>query len=904
MWVRKLGYSSIFFLAAAQVVLVPVEARAQPQQLERVEITGSAIRRIDAETAVPVTVLKADDLRKEGITTVEEVLSRITASQSQFTTVASVGGQTGGASFADLRGLGQNKTLILLNGRRLANSAVSAAGNSSAPDLNAIPFAALLRVEVLRDGASALYGTDAIGGVINFITRRDYSGATISAGIDDPQHPGGKRYNGNLLLGRGDLERDGFNVFGVIDYQKQDRISGSQRPFVDRAPKTSPTTFPGQYNQGGNVENPSFPGCNAPSGIPLPAANGDKTCGYLYAREVNQNPENSRTSLYLNGSLKVAGDSRVNLEYFVTRFINDSIISGVPYGALAVNPGTPYYPGNGVTPLPTAFTLDPAYDAGRPGSLPGAVRVRWRDELSGGRDDRDSVTQQRFVGSFAGSLAGWDYQTGLSANQNKLSHDLVGGYTNNAVITPDILNGIINPFSTTQPAAGAQAIADAAALGTLYTAKGEVYQVDAKASRDLADFFKAGRPAAIAIGGEVRHEKYDNIATPFSALVVASTGFDPGINVVGERNVVAAFAELNVPVFSQLELTAAIRHDRYSDFGNTTNPKLSFRYQPAREVLLRGSYSTGFRAPALFELRSPQSFTNSPDNLNDPVRCPNGTPIAGVSRSDNCAVQFLVLNGGNPNLQPEKSRNITAGLLFEPSVNVKLGVDLFWIKLRQSIGTLQDTTVFGDPAKYASLFHRAPDGSLSTDGSQCPGANCGYVSLTNFNLGQINTSGADMTGSYRITTRSAGTFNLDASATYVRQYDYQLEPGGPFFNNVGVYGSGVGTGAGGVVFRWQTTVAANWTRGPYGVGIVNHYKPGYEDQNANGEGHRVASYTVFDLYGTWQPQKSVQLVAGIRNLFDRDPPFSNQTGTFQVGYDPRYADPTGRTYYVRGTYSF
>ena len=438
-----------------------------------------------------------------------------------------------------------------------------------------------------------------------------FSGAAFSAGIDDPQHPGGKRYNGNFSFGTGDFEKDRFNLFGVIDYQKQDRISGSQRPFVDRLPKTSPTTFPGQYNQGGNVENPSFPGCNTPSGIPLSAGNGDKSCGYLYAREVNQIPDNSRTSLYLNGSFKVAGDTRLNVEYFVTRLINDSLISGVPYGALAVNPGTPYYPGNGITPLPTSFTLDPAYDAGRPGSLPGAVRVRWRDELSGGREDQDRVTQQRLVGSLEGSLAGWDYQTGLSANENHLSHNLVGGYTNNAVITPDILNGIINPFSTSQTAAGAQAIAGAAALGTLYNARGQVYQADGKASRDLGDFFKAGRPAAVAVGAEIRHERYDNIATPFAALVVSSTGFDPAINVVGERNVVAAFTELNVPIFSQLDVTAALRHDRYNDFGSTTNPKASFRYQPIRELLFRGSYSTGFRAPALFELRSPQTYTNS-----------------------------------------------------------------------------------------------------------------------------------------------------------------------------------------------------------------------------------------------------------------------------------------------------
>ena len=880
-------------------------ARAQQdQQLERVEITGSAIKRIDAETAVPVTVLRMDDLRKEGISSVEQVLSKITASQSQFTTVASVGGQTGAASFADIRGLGQNKTLILLNGRRIANSAVSGAGNSSAPDLNAIPFAALQRVEVLRDGASALYGTDAIGGVINFITRREFTGGVVTAGTERPQHGAGKQYDSSLTFGTGNYETDRFNLFGVIGYQKQDRIAGSDRTFAARSLKTSPTTFPGQYNQGGNVENPLFPGCNSPSGIPLSAGGGDKSCGQLYARSVDQTPDTERASAYLNGSAKLATDTRLNVEYFISRLRSDSLISGVPYGALAVNPGTPYYPGDGITPLPTSFTLDPAYDSGRPGALPGAIRLRWRDQLSGGREDQDVVTQQRLVSAIDGTAAGWDYQGGLSYNENHLDHNLVGGYTDGTLVTSDILNGIINPFSLSQTAAGAQAIANAAARGTLYTARGQVYQADGKASRELGDYLNAGRPVAIAVGAEIRHEKYGNIATPFAASVVSSTGFSPDINVSGQRSIAAAYTELNVPVFAQLDLTGSVRYDHYSDFGSTTNPKASFRYQPMQQLLFRGSYSTGFRAPALFELHSPQTYGNAADNLNDPVRCPGGNPIAGVSRSDNCGVQFLVLTGGNAALQPEKSKNVTAGVLFEPTHDAKLGADFFWIKLRQSIGTLQDTTVFDNPTKYAGLFHRAPDGSLATDGSQCPGPSCGYVSLTDLNLGDINTSGVDLTGSYRLRTASAGTFNVDASATYIRRYDYQLEPNGQFFSNDGYYGSGVGTGAGGVIFRWQTALSLDWTQGPFGLGIVNRYKTGYVDQNAGNEGHHVASYTIFDVYGSWRPSAASQLIVGVRNLLDREPPYSNQTGTFQVGYDPRYADPSLRSFYVRGTYTF
>jgi iron complex outermembrane receptor protein len=153
-------------------------ALAQQASLERVEITGSAVRRVDAETALPVTVLKVDELRQQGFTTVEDIVNTLSGNQTLATTSQAVGAITGGSTFANLRGLGSNKTLVLLNGRRIANAATGGGGgDSSAPDLNTIPLAAIDRIEVLRDGASSLYGTDAIGGVINFITKKDFQGA-------------------------------------------------------------------------------------------------------------------------------------------------------------------------------------------------------------------------------------------------------------------------------------------------------------------------------------------------------------------------------------------------------------------------------------------------------------------------------------------------------------------------------------------------------------------------------------------------------------------------------------------------------------------------------------------------------------------------------------------------------
>lgn len=850
---------------------------APPDNAQRIEITGSAIRRIDAETAVPVTVLKFEELKAAGVTSVEQVLATVSAMQTTQTTSQVVGAGTGGASFADLRGIGPSKTLVLLNGRRIANNALF----SSAPDLNTIPFAALERVEVLRDGASALYGTDAIGGVINFITRKSFTGGSITVGGDKPQHPGGRITVGNLGFGVGDLSTDRYNVFGYLDMQREDAISGSQRTYGANG-KTSPTTFPGTYFQNAGSANPAAPDC---SGQYLKKKDADN-CVYNPNLWLDYQPKSERASGMLRGTLQLGEDHQFSLEYFFSKSQVTSTIAPVPYGNLQVNPGTPYYPGNGITPpAPAGVALDPT----KP------ITVRFRDEPNGGRQGQTDNTQQRLVAAFEGTVAGWDYQTGLSFNENKVVDKLIGGYTDGTIISQGVLDGTINPFGP-QTAAGAALLDSAAVRGTLQTARGTVVSYDARGSRELGDWFGSGRKSALAIGAEFRHESFVNLGNPpFDTLVVASTGFDPATNNQGARTVAALYAELNMTPVKSLELTASLRHDRYSDFGSSTNPKLGFRWQPTQPLLLRGSYSTGFRAPSLYELHAANTYTNTANTWDDPVRCPGGTPLPGVPQAANCGVQFLTLTGGNPALQPEKATNTTIGLVFEPFADASIGADFWWIRTTQQIGAIDDNTAFGDPVKYAYLFHRAPDGSLSTDGSQCPGANCGYVELTTQNLGGINTNGVDLSATWRMRTAGVGTFRFALNSTYVMRYEYQNEVNGPWIQNVGIY-SGVGP-----IFRWQHTLNGSWNFGPVALGLTGHYKSGYLDETPP---NHVGAYTTFDLYGSWQPIKPVTLTLGVRNLTDAKPPFSNQATTFQQGYDPRFADAVGRAYYVRAGYSF
>jgi iron complex outermembrane receptor protein len=881
------------------------ETLAQQTSLERVEITGSAIRRVDAETALPVTVLKVDELKQQGFTTVEDIVSTIAGNQGNLGTSGAVGGITGGAAFADLRGLGRNKTLILLNGRRIANQAIGGAGDSSAPDLNTIPLGAIDRIEVLRDGASSLYGTDAIGGVINFITKKDYAGAEVSAQYNSPQHSGGKSWEATVGAGHGDLDKDKWNVFGFLDYQHQDVLSTPQRDFA-HASKTSPTGFPGTWSQANGLSGtPGAPGCT----YQYQALNNATTCKYYYWNWVDLIPKTNRLNGMLKGTVALPGDHQLSLEYTAAKTDVWTNVAPVPEGALSIFPtkyvnGTdtgvanPYYP-TGADPTYLDASGDPA----------GYARVRWRTIPAGPRADHNNTFQQRFVTALDGTIAGWDYNTGFTYNTVRTTDTLIGGYVDDGAIQELVASGQLNPFASPLPA-DQQALVSAAVLpGQLFTAKGTTFSWDARVSRELGDWFGAGRKTALALGAEWRHEKYTQVANglgdpnSYPSRVVSSTGFDPGTDNEGARSVWAVYGELNMPILKSLEVTVSGRYDKYPDFGSTFNPKLSLRFQPSPSWLARGAVTTGFRAPSLYELHSAQVFTNTNNPWDDPVRCAGGSPSNGGTVND-CQVQFMALTGGNTHLTPEKSKSATFGFVLQPAPEFDASVDFWWVKLRDQIGALSDTTVFGDPTTYASHFVRAPlDGSLASDGSFCgpisnPGPRCGYVVLLNDNLGGLNTNGVDLAANYRLRS-GFGNWTFRAQETYVTKFEYQDFKNGPWNQAVGVYSGAIP--GGGPIFRNQFTLSAQWAMGPWAAGIVNHYKSGYVDQDG---ATPVGSYSTFDLFGSWSPNKQITITAGVKNVLDKKPPHTEQGATFQVGYDPRFTDPLLRAYYVRAAYKF
>ncbi|MGZ8316713.1 MAG: TonB-dependent receptor [Telluria sp.] len=867
--------------AAGVVAAAPAFAQTalEGQPMQRVEITGSSIKRIQAETATPLTIVKAEEFTKQGLTTAQEALSRIASNQTSMGSGNTVGGNTsglptGGQASADLRGLGGDKTLVLLNGRRLANHPY----DTASVDLNMIPLSALDRVEVLRDGASAIYGTDAIGGVINFITKRSVTTTTITGELVRPEKAGADEERINLSTGWGDLDSDGFNVFGVVDLHRQDVLTSQQREFSRTGiipsrglAVTSGTTFPGNFFDpvSGTAGNPGVAtGCLPPNSVAVGAI-----CRQDYTQLIDNLPSQEQKALYAKASMKVAGEHIASFEYLHSENDVTSRTAPPPQTGLTLPITSKYYPGNsgGVRAMP---------------GLSGApLSVNWRPIEAGQREIDSQGKADRAVLALEGLAAGWDYKTGLAHSVSKSSEDFVGGYVQDASFAAGVANGILNPFGL-QDAAGRTYLESTALRGQVQSAKVTNTAFDVKASRELMDL--AGGKLAVAAGLELRREKADFDVNQAIASQASSSGLSGSLPKSGSRNIQALFGELSIPFVKDLDVQLAARFDRYSDVGNTTNPKIGVRYQPMRQVLLRASASSGFRAPTLFEKNAPPSKNDTNDSYNDPILCPDGVPQPGANPLRDCDLQQFKLQGGNPNLKPEKSRTYSAGVVIEPMRELTIAADYWRINLRDKIAALPEQTIYGNFEKYRHLFLRNPDGS--------PFAIEDFLN----NLGEVKTDGVDLSANWRSAMGDMGTVTLGMDGTYVHRYDYQNERDGEFIENVGRYADM------GAVFRWQHNLTLGWSKGSWGVMLANTFKTSYDDQNFVDAQFRneVGSYSLWNLSGSYTGYKGLTLTAGVKNLLDEDPPFTNQGTMFQKGYDPRYTDPVGRALYLRASYSF
>ena len=874
------------------------QAQQQSQQLERVEITGSAIKRsINDEGALPITVMKAEDLRQAGVTSVEGIVEMLTASQSSNSSVTSIGSSTGGATYANLRGLGTNKTLVLLNGRRMTAFAFGA----NAVDLNSIPFAVIERVEVLRDGASAVYGTDAIGGVINFITKSNYRGGQFVLETTIPSKDGGKKEGGSVTFGFGDLDQDKFNFWGSIDLRRQDRIRALDREFSKTGiiPSrgvngNSGTTFPGNFAQNSTIgtANITAPNCAPPLSLPNPT--NSKACVFDFSSTIDIVPDVNQSTLAARGSIKFGDDHVLSVEGVSTENKNVARVAPDPVTGITISPGNPFYPTN---------------YPGLNNSLP--VSVGWRMVPAGSRTNQSDAKAERAVADLSGVIMGWDYKVGAIYSRSSASDAAVDGYVNAPFIRAQVAAGNLNPFADATPAQLA-IIEQAKRRGVFANATGDTKGFDLRVSREL--FNLPGGKAALALGAESRRETYRYDTNDDVVAAIPSAGRS-AYHVGGSRTVKALGGELLLPLLKTLEVQLALRTDDYSDAGRTTNPKVGIRFQPIKELALRGSYNTGFRAPGLDDLFAPQSVTFTSGAKNDPLLCDsNGKaiPALGGVQGRDCGQQPQVQNGGNPGLKPEKSKTFTLGFVLEPTKGLTFAVDYWNIRLRDQIGTLPVDTILGNPTRYAANIVRCNTlpASVQANLNRCSGLDLnspaiGYLVTTNDNIGKVETDGLDVSAAYSTRVGAWGSLAFAYDATYVRSYRYQTNPSDDYKQNVGVFMDGS------PVFRWKHNLAVAWSLDKASARLGIRYLSGYRDQNdpttvVGGPSYygNVGAYTLVDLSGTYKFTKNITLTAGVKNLFDTDPPFSNQSYRSQRGYDPRYADPMGRSLFLRGSYGF
>ena len=903
---------------ALSLAATGAQAQAPAQKIDKIEVTGSNIKRIEGEGALPVTVITRDEISKSGVTTAAELIDKISASNAGGYSIGQGVGDSGtpGLSAASLRGLGSTNTLILLNGRRVSNYAFNASGGGTV-NLNQIPLAAVERVEVLKDGASAIYGTDAIGGVINFILRKDYTGAEVSAYGTMTDQGGGntRKYAGTI--GFGDINKNRFNVLAAVDYQKDTPLKASQRksfggtairPDLGFA-QTSGNVFPANFVFNGvNYNVTSANGCIPSAGsFRIVAATGAPSatatnCRYDFASVLDIYPPSERKGFFGRAAFQITNDHQAFLEYHLTQNEVTFASSETPVNDFTGN-GPFLYPAGGRY-YPTSFTATGGATIRPTGALP----IAWRLKDGGLRTNRADSDESRLVAGLQGVAFGWDYNTAYSQSKSEASDNYIDGWVRESVLKRNIATGNIDVFSgNPQDATGQQLINDAKILEKVRESEAKVTTFDGRISKEIANL-KAG-PVGLALGFEHRKEELNDRPQEvlFSGDILGGGGALPATT--ADRTIKAFFGELSVPILKNLEAQFAVRYDDYSDFGDTINPKVGIRWTPSKSTLVRGSYSTGFRAPTLSDLFLPRFLSNTADSHNDPIRCPNSTPIGGfVNAGLECDAQFQNQLGGNTALTPEKSKNWTLGVIFEPTNTFSIGADYWDIRRRNSIGALGDTTVFdvygaADPLNAGGRFvrtSRLADGSCRGDlpgaptpaGTPCP---IDFVVQVQENLGKYNVNGLDLSTTMRFPT-GAGQFTVRGEGTYILKYRYQQQAEGEYLDNVGRF-----TADNGAITRWRHYVTLNWRSGAWGATLGQNFTLGYTDASG---ARRVGSYETYDLQGTWDGFKGLGVVLGIRNVLDRDPPASDQGQTFQVGYDPRYTDAHGRTYYLNLKYAF
>ncbi|WBS03410.1 TonB-dependent receptor [Pseudoduganella sp. SL102] len=953
-------------MAVAATLAVPAVLAQQapaPQPSQTVYITGSNLKRADKEGTSPVQVVTAQDIKDTGAQTVQELMRFVPAIGSDSNYDSTDGGFSRGVATASLRGLSSTSTLILLNGRRMSPAAYADPndGNSTLYDLNSIPVSALDRVEILKDGASAVYGSDAIGGVINFITKSNYQGFEFGARASANDDGEFARRGVSAAWGKGDLDTDGYNVFFTADVSKRDRTAlrdatdiafsqyqqlngrfatpyGSQ---ISQYPTFYRESAPGTRNFGVNRANAADRlrttlGCDpseqlvGTTQMGFPATSvwvGRTFCNYDATRFLEAQSEGKDAVVMSRGVLKLGANARAFAEVAYAR--SERTYTGTP---ITLGQSST----NNFTATGVAEPFQAILEIGHPDNpFPNArASVGYRfANLQGGTQNLNEST--RLLVGAEGELRGWTWDTGLLWNRSEREE------TYNDRLYLPTLRKLNTGTTLAQLAADPTLAQDVSNLG-----RASILQWDAKASTQFGQL--QGGAMGLALGVEVRREKIQLDPTP-----VLATGQIFGlVNSIidGERDVKSAFVELRTPLLKNLELDFAGRADKYPGIKTNYVPKVGAKWTAFDGLAFRGTYTKGFRAPALVQVTPGGSQVFLRD-LFDRRRCEadERTPKPGATEVD-CAKTAAGTGGANPDLVPEKSRSYSLGLIYSPTSSMDFLVEYFRIRKEGEVVQGSAFEAIKNEDRFPQNVVRDTNpANFVTDANGNPVENTGpllMVKLPWENQGATEVRGIDFEVRHRARVGDWGTVSTKLNGTYMTHYSLSQHAGDIEHNlvggNAGIYDWNLSSGK--EMPRLKFNVASTWTRGDHAVnasvnyvGTVSlkrhvnagtvydqpfcHYgtaKPGDAEPNRDATvplyeeyypDCKIGRWVTFGLGYTYTGFKNLTLNVNVQNLFDKRAPYDPAEGissTFlpEAGYNQGLHNNYGRYFTVSAKYAF
>lgn len=905
--------------ASIVLALGALSLPALAQDTQRIEITGSSIKRIAAEGALPVQVINAEQIQRSGATSVAELIQKLPAMQGFTIADIAIGTNSGGRASASIHDIGEEYTLVLLNGRRLAPQ-----GSGSGVNLHAIPMSAIERIEVLTDGASALYGSDAIAGVVNFVLKRRQTGGEVTARVDVPLEGGGESANASISYGFGDLDKNGFSLVATYRRDQQKAMKATERDFADNAiirfnkdgkdyiydrlsafavPGNATVTFRRLTGETTTLPSYSFNPFQKATGSCAPnnylsinnavtATSITENCAFDFVSTIDTYPEYTRDAFFLSGEAKLGKDWKLFGDAAFTRIDLTARIAPNPV-PVAIPTTSPIY---------TSYVLP--YLSANQAAHVSAVSASYRALDFGTRDSQTITDSKHLVIGAEGEIGKWSLTTALTWSENAIDEKYTGGYFKNTEFRNLVAAAQVNPFieAGKQSAATQELIRNSIYNGTIRTASTTLTGVDVRASGEVAKL-PAGA-VSIGVGGDFRNYHYKQ--TP-SADAVAGAIYNfaasPAYDM--KRDVAGVFTEVLVPVVKNLDLTGSVRYDRVGAIDSSgktvgqsedaTTYKLSGRFQLSSALLVRGSFGTGFKAPSMLAIAQPLVS-------NGVTAASYDCPFPGTDYCKAGKLQYSQMSGGNAQLKPEKSKNTTFGLRFEPTNNFGVGFDYWKVDIRDQVSAVSANQAFADPQKYRDLFmlYRTPAETQDY---------WAYINSST-NIGRATTEGVDWDVTTRFQT-PIGRLTAGLTGTYWIRSAY-TRPGtdNDWTDSMGRYGENAA-----VTFRNIARGTLSLDTGKLTNTLTVNYRSGYTDINATVRDVAtntntrvqltVPQYTTFDWQSIYTHNKALEVRLGVKNLMNKKPPLTlRDSSGHQVGYDPRYHDVFLRTVYLQGSYKF